>query len=72
MARKKEKAVLEQHDDFQLTDEQKARVRREQLRLGEDAARKEVYKGLRGLVGKVRFDMDDLADARKIGIDRCR
>lgn len=71
MARKKPKPEEEPWDPWayyqsiQLTPEQKAAARAEMQKLVDEAARNGVYEKIRGLVGKVHFDMDDLREVRK-------
>lgn len=53
------------YQSIQLTPEQKTAARAEMQKLVDEAARNGVYENIRGLVGKVQFDMDDLREVRK-------
>lgn len=71
MGRKKAKTEEEPFDplerwrSIQLTPEQKATLRAQSEKLGEEARRNGVYQQVIALRGKVHLDMDDIREVRK-------
>ena len=71
MGRKKVQPEEKTFDPFgrwrsiQLTPEQKAELRAQSEKLGEEARRNGVYQQLIALRGKVHLDMDDIREVRK-------
>lgn len=57
--------LWDEYQAIQLTPEQKAQLRAETAKLGEEARREGVYQKIIALRGKVHLDMDDIREVRK-------